>query len=122
MVVVTFEAEFLARAYIEDTNLEWPLLVDEKREIFKAYDMLSAGFLDIWGPRTWWAYMKEIIKGRFPKKSAGDVSQRGGDVLIDPAGFVRLHHIGKGPADRPLPQAILRIILSGSDIRHGHSD
>jgi len=107
VVVVTFEAGFLARAYIEDTGLRWPLLIDTKRELYRAYDMLEAGFLDIWGPGTWWAYLKEFARGRLPKKSEGDISQRGGDVLVDPGGIVRLHHVGQGPGDRPSARSIL---------------
>jgi len=108
--VVTFEVGFLARSYLEETNLSWPLLVDETRELYRAYGMLSAGFWDIWGPKTWWSYFKEIAKGKWPKKSDGDISQRGGDVLLDPNGIVRLHHIGIGPADRPAVQSIIDLI------------
>ncbi|MEN8232820.1 MAG: AhpC/TSA family protein, partial [Thermodesulfobacteriota bacterium] len=77
VVVVTFEADFLARSYMEETKLTWPLLVDADRKLYNTYGMLSAGFWDIWGPKTWWAYLKEICKGRFPRQSTGDVSQRG---------------------------------------------
>ena len=110
VAVVTFEAGFLARAYVEDTGIEWPLLIDETREVYRFYGMLHASAWDVWGPRTWLAYLKEILRGRFPKRSEGDVSQRGGDVLIDPEGVVRFHHVGRGPADRPAPEAILRVI------------
>ena len=117
-MVVTFEAGFLARMYAEETKLPWPLLVDEDRELYRAYGMLSAGFWDIWGPKTWWAYLKEIVRGRLPKKSTGDISQRGGDVLIDPAGIVRFHHVGQGPADRPSPEAILKFVRPETNPRH----
>jgi hypothetical protein len=110
VVVVTFEAGFLARAYIEDTGLSWPLLIDTNREIYKAYGMLEAGFLDIWGPGTLWAYLKEFAHGRLPVKSEGDISQRGGDVLVDPGGIVRFHHVGKGPGGRPSAKFILAIL------------
>jgi hypothetical protein len=69
--------------------------------------MFSASFWDVWGPKTWWVYLKEILKGQKLRTSAGDIFQRGGDVLIDPAGIVRLHYIGKGPADRPTIEMIL---------------
>ena len=108
MVVVTFEAGFLARRYMEENSLEWPLLVDVNRDIYRAYGMLDAGFWDIWGPSTWWAYIKEILRGHLPKKSSGDIRQRGGDVLIDPEGIVRLHHVGSGPADRFKVDTILQ--------------
>jgi hypothetical protein len=94
VVVATFEAGFLARAYIEDSGLVWPLLIDSTREVYKACGMLEAAFRDIWGPHTWWTYSKELIRGRLPGKSGGDISQRGGDVLIDPAGIARFHHVG----------------------------
>jgi hypothetical protein len=110
VVVVTFEAGFLAKAYIEDTGLLWPLLIDATREVYKAYDMLEASLWDIWGPRTWWAYLKELAHDRFPKKSDGDISQRGGDVLIDSGGIVRFHHVGQGPGNRPSATSILRVI------------
>ncbi|MBI5558092.1 MAG: redoxin domain-containing protein [Deltaproteobacteria bacterium] len=111
VAVVSFESGFLARGYIEETGLEWPLLVDETREIYRAYGMLDAGFWDIWGPRTWLAYCKELLRGRLPKKTSGDTRQRGGDVLIDPEGIVRLHHVGTGPADRPEVDAILKAVF-----------
>jgi hypothetical protein len=107
IVVVTFEAGFLARAYVEETGLRWPLLVDTARDVYRAYGMLKASFWDIWGPSTWWAYLKELAHGRLPKKSEGDISQRGGDIIIDPGGIVRFHHVGQGPSDRPSARSIL---------------
>jgi hypothetical protein len=112
IVVVTFEAGFLARRYVEDTSLTWPLLVDDTRETYRNYGMLSASFWDVFGPKTWWAYLKEIAKGKKLKKSEGDIFQRGGNVLIDPGGTVHLHHIGVGPGDRPAVEALLKKIDS----------
>jgi alkyl hydroperoxide reductase subunit AhpC len=105
--VITFENEYSARMYVEETCLSWPLLIDENRETYRNYGMLSASFGDVWGPKTWWVYLKEILKGQKLKKSPGDIFQRGGDVLIDPTGIVRLHHISTGPADRPTVEMIL---------------
>jgi hypothetical protein len=107
VVVVTFEAGPLALGYAEETSLQWPLLVDAHRVIYREYGMLSASFGDVWGPQTWWAYLKAILHGDRPRKSEGDIYQRGGDVLVDPEGIVRLHHVGKGPADRPSVDEIL---------------
>jgi hypothetical protein len=60
--------------------------------------------------QTWRVYLQELLKGQLPKQARGDIFQRGGDVLIDPAGIVRLHHVGAGPADRPAVETILRTI------------
>ncbi len=110
--MVTFEAGYFAKQYVQETGISWPLLIDERRELYASYGMLEASFWDIWGPKTWWAYFKELLAGNLPGKSAGDVSQRGGDVLIDPDGIVRFHHIGIGPADRPSIESILEHVKS----------
>jgi len=110
VAVVTFEEGYFAKKYVEETGVEWPLLIDEKRELYKAYGMLDASFWDIWGPKTWWIYFKEILAGHIPRKSSGDITQRGGDVLIDPDGVVRFHHVGSGPADRPSIESILSYV------------
>lgn len=110
VAVVTFEASSTARRYQNDTGLDWPLLVDESRQLYSAYGMMTAGFWDLWGFSTWQAYIKEIARGHRLKSSSGDIHQRGGDVLIDPDGMVRLHHISKGPADRPPVKVILQTV------------
>jgi hypothetical protein len=112
VVVVTFENDYLARCYVQDTSLEWPVLIDRTREVYKYFGMLSASFWDVWGLKTWAVYFRELLKGNKPKKSDGDIYQRGGDVLIGPDGIVRLHHVGKGPADRPDVAIILKTVSS----------
>lgn len=84
--------------------------------------MDEASFLDIWGPKTWLAYIKAIIKGQKLKKSDADIRQRGGDVLIDPEGIVRMHHVGAGPGDRPGVEMILMILktIKARDKRRKH--
>lgn len=108
VAVVTFELDYFARQYAAETGLAWPLLIDADRHLYRGYGMLAASFWDVWGPHSWWVYLKALSRGETLRKSAGDIFQRGGDVLIDPAGIVRLHHIGRGPADRPPLATILR--------------
>lgn len=110
VVVITFDDPFLCRAYLEETGLDWPLLIDEKRDLYRAYGMLRASLLDVWGPASWMAYLRELGKGQVLKRPGADVMQRGGDVLIDPEGILRLHHIGRGPADRPGVDELLAVI------------
>jgi hypothetical protein len=110
VLVVTFEQEEHAFNYRQETELDWPLVVDSSRELYSYYGMEKAGFWDLWGPATWRVYFQEIFKGNRPRPASDDVYQRGGNVLINPAGMVRLHHISKGPADRPRVESILQIV------------
>ena len=107
VAVVTFENDYFARSYVAETGLDWPLLIDAERSLYRGYGMLTASFWDLWGPKTWWAYGRLLLAGEKLHAAGSDVSQRGGDVLIDPAGIVRLHHVGDGPADRPAVDELL---------------
>ncbi len=112
VVVVTFELDPVAESYVRETGLPWPLLIDGDRKLYRAYGMDRGSTWSIFGPASWWAYLKLLFRGRKLKKSTGDVHQLGGDVLIDPTGVVRLHHVGSGPADRPSVQRLLDAIRS----------
>ena len=110
VLVVSFQTGWLAEAYVGETEMRWPLLIDEARELFAAYGMVRGRWRDILGPATFWTYAKLLARGRRPRSTTGDVRQLGGDVLIDPEGIVRLHHVGRGPADRPPVERILSMV------------
>ncbi len=110
IIVVTFEDILLSKSYAEKLSLTWPLIIDETRSLYRSYEMLSASFWDIWGPKTWFAYLRGTIKGQKLQKSEGDIMQRGGNILIDPNGVVQMHHVGKGPGDRPSVKRIFQVI------------
>ena len=85
---------------MKEPGLRWPLLVDESRELYAAYDMHRGRWRDILGPSSWWVYARLLLRGR-------RLQQLGGDILIDPKCIVRLHHVGSGPADRPAVSSML---------------
>lgn len=109
-MAVTFQPPELGQAYIEESGWPWPMLVDTKRALYAAYSMPRGGFGAIWGPASWWGFLQLIVKGRRLMRPVGDVYQLGGDVLIDPNGAVRLHHVARTPVDRPEVETILRRI------------
>ncbi len=111
LLAVTFEGADAARAYVAETGLRWPLLVDTERRLYHAYGMGKARLRHLLGPATWRAYGREALLGRFPRLPRADTAQQGGNVLIDPAGLVRFHHVGLGPADRP---AVSRLLAARS--------
>ncbi len=101
VVAVSFESRRNAVGYLKDTKLHWPVILDEKKELYTYFGMGQGTFWEIWGYRTWLAYFREFLQGRLPKKSNGDIHQQGGDIILDPDNTVRFVHVGRGPADRP---------------------
>lgn len=110
VAVVAFQGGPLAEDYVRDTGLDWPVLIDESRGLYRAYGMERGGLWHVWGPPAWWAYIKLLARGRRLRKMSGDVFQLGGDVLVDPDGIVRVHHVGNGPADRPPVSELLAVV------------
>lgn len=102
--------------YVRDTGLDWPILIDESLALYHAYGMERGTLWQVWGPPSWWAYIKLLARGRRLRRISGDVLQLGGDVLIAPDGTVRYHYVGRGPADRPSVAELLSVVR-GSDVR-----
>ena len=107
VLVVTFEDQAGAAEYVTDTGVRWPILVDGRRELYRAYGLQRAKWFHLVGPRTLFAYAKEAFRGTFPRRPVADTTQQGGDVLIDPDGVVRFHHVGAGSGYRPTVAQIL---------------
>lgn len=99
--MVTFGAGALAIAYVRETGLPWPLLIDPDLRLYKAYGMDQGTWWNVFGPPAFGIYLKLLWRGRHLVRPGRDLHQLGGDVLIDPEGIVRIHHVGVGPADRP---------------------
>ena len=116
VAVVTFQSSPIAENYVRETKLNWPILIDETLQLYSAYGMERGRVWDVWGPATMGVYFKLMFKGRMPRKPAGDVHQLGGDILIDPQGIVRIHHIGTGPADRPTLESLLEIVREQTQV------
>ncbi len=110
VVAVTFEARPAARAYVDETKIRWPVVSDESRSLYRAYGMGRARWRHLLGPSALLAYAREAARGRLPRWPAADPVQQGGDVLIDPAGIVRLVHVGAGPGHRPPVERLLEVI------------
>ena len=82
------------------------MLLDPNRELYKAYGMGRGNWWAIYNPFSILKYLYLIARGRRPGRPGKDWRQLGGDVLIDPTGIVRLHHLSKDPHDRPTASEI----------------
>jgi hypothetical protein len=88
--------------------------LDPDRTLYTASGMTRADLWALLRPSVVWRYLQLLARGRRLRRPGRDVSQLGGDVLIDPAGMVRLHHISTGPEDRPSVESILAAAVARS--------
>ena len=108
--IVGFDDEAMAKTYVEQTQLKWPLLLDTERVLYSAYGMERGSLWSVSNPVAVARYVGLILCGHKPGKPGSDVFQMGGDVLIDPQGIVRMHHACSDPHDRPSPDGILGLV------------
>lgn len=109
MIVVSFDSKPFAQQYIQETHLRWPLILDPKLVLYHGYGMVRGSWWDIYNPLSIGRYISLMIRGKKPGKPGKDWRQLGGDVLIDPARLVRLHHVSEHPHDRPSVESIIKI-------------
>lgn len=102
-VIVTFEKEEFARLYQQSLTQPWTMIADTDRQLFEVFQMRKASWFDLFSWNSLSAYLDLVfLKWRRVKMPSNhDYRQLGGDVLIDPSGIVRLHHVSVDPSDRP---------------------
>lgn len=113
-MIVAFDDDVMAKNYVASTGLEWPLLLDQDRELYRGYQLESGSWWQIYNPLSILRYIWLILTKRSIGKPGSDYRQLGGDVLIDPAGVVRLHVASETPHDRPSVEDILSVVDAGS--------
>ena len=109
VLVISFGAEFWARAWLQETGSPFPLLLDPERAAYRAYG-LERSFVRVWSPKVMWHYTRRVLAGQKLQSIKGDPHQLGGDFVVDAAGVVRLAHRSKDPVDRPPVKALLAAI------------
>ena len=109
--LVAFDDDFMAKAYVAETKLDWPLLLDRNRKLYAAYGMSRGSWWAIYNPVSVARYIWLMFRGVQPGK---DWPQMGGDVLIDPSGIVRLHFVSCDPHDRPSVGRLLETAAQSS--------
>jgi hypothetical protein len=109
VAVVTFDADVMAKNYVKQTQLPWPLLIDADQSVYRAYRLDRGDWWSIYGPAAILGHMKLIfLHGRSIQRPGSDFRQLGGDILIDPEGIVRFHYASVSPHDRPSVAEILK--------------
>ena len=109
ILVISFGAEYWAKAWLEETGAPYPLLLDPELRVYRAYG-LERSVLRVWSPKVLWRYLRLVLAGRRLRPAQGDLYQLGGDFVVDADGIVRLARPSRDPTDRPPVEELLKVL------------
>ncbi|MBL4573472.1 MAG: AhpC/TSA family protein [Gammaproteobacteria bacterium] len=110
VLIISFSAPAFARAWLEETNAPFSLLLDENRDVYQKYG-LERSFLRSWSPKTIWYYLLNW-KARPKSKLPDDLNQLGGDYIVDAQGILRFVYPSYEPVDRPSMNQLFSVLES----------
>lgn len=96
-----------ARLFREETGIQFPLLIDDKRVAYKAVGLRSANLLHIFRTDNKIAQARAKKSGFSQKKLGRDPFQLGGSFVFGPGNIDRFAHISQTFGDNALPETIL---------------
>jgi hypothetical protein len=110
VAVVAFGAPASAAVYQRDRLAPLPVLIDEDRAVYRAYGLGRGRVWRVWGPKTWWTYLRLIRRGRRFQRPTGDTLQLGGDFVVGRDGTLVYTYRPAEPDDRPLVDDLLAAV------------
>jgi alkyl hydroperoxide reductase subunit AhpC len=114
VVFVSFGNPRLARAWLEETQAPFPLLLDDAKDAYRKYEM-EHSLRRSWGLKNFLLYVRLLLSGRKWRGIQGDSGQLGGDIIVDSHGVIRFVHRSHDPTDRP---TLERIVECLEELRH----
>lgn len=101
-VVVTFSGDpGRLGAYREQLGVEFPVVADVDRELYRLLGAGRGSLRRVWSPRTLVLYADLLRRGRRLRRATDDTRQLGADVVVDRDGRIARVWLPSGPADRP---------------------
>lgn len=109
VVFIAFSAGALARNWLQETGISFSILIDQERIAYNAFQ-LDRSLLRSWGPKTWLAYARLMLKGHRWRGIQDDSTQLGGDFLIDRQGKILFTLRSRDPSHRPSVEKLLQLV------------
>lgn len=109
IVAISFGTTYWANAWQTKTNAPFPIWLDPNRDAYPVYGLEQSAWAS-WGPKNLWYYAKALLRGERLEKSGEDVTQLGGNFIVDSNGIVRFAYPSKDPTDRPTTEQIMNAL------------
>jgi len=116
ILVISFEQPSFVRRYRDEARLPWPVVADPERRLYQLFQMQRASLSQIINWKSLSGYLGLVFGRRRQVKlpTNHDYLQLGGDVLVDPHGWIQLHHCSQSPEDRPTVEQIKQLVGPGT--------
>jgi len=88
-----------ARAFIDDEEIPFPVLLDEDGEAARAASVRRGGMMQLVGPRTAAGAAKAVAAGHRQHKTGKRSTQLGATFVIGPGDVVRYEHLDGDVSD-----------------------
>lgn len=101
----------MAAHFREEQDIPFPLIVDRKKETYRALEVARGSLLDVAGPSVWLQAVKNITKGHPPfKRPQQDALQLGATAIVKPGGEIAHLHRSKDSSDNyPVDEVIRKV-------------
>ncbi len=109
VLLITFSSAEQARRWRDETGIDFPLLLDANRAVYRAYGLRSS-IWRVWQPKVLAYYARALLQGQRWRGIRDDPHQLGGDFVVDAAGMLRFAHRSEDPTDRPAVDKLLAIL------------
>jgi len=100
----------MAAAFKADADVHFTLLVDSKKETYRALEVKRGNLLEVAGPSVWLKGIKGVVTGKQSARPQQDPFQLGATAVIEPGGKVRHLHKSKNSADNFPVKELLKLL------------
>ncbi len=109
VVIITFASAAKASRALQPWLSTFEVWVDPERKAYRAWGLGSRrlGLLNLGTVRL---YAQAFLRGKRWRPLQWDITQLGGDAVLDANGRVRLWYPGRTPDDRPPIEALIRAV------------
>ena len=96
-----------ARAFVDDEDIPFPVLVDDDGDAAEAAALKRGGMFDLAGPKTMAGALKATAAGHRQHKTGRRPRQLGATFVIGPGEVVRYEHIDDDVSDHAPTEDVL---------------
>jgi hypothetical protein len=110
VVAIGMGASQRGKAFREEMQIPFPLLVDRTRETYRLLELARGSWTDVAGPKVWGRGLRSLAHGHVQKMPHEDPRQLGGAAVILPGSRLAFVHRADTSADNVPVDRLLEAI------------